>query len=126
MGVLKELLIEVVEFNEKRTPAEVAHNTLIKDIIRRIGGREGGMEGGWDVRSPEMAPSSALKGTSIASNIVNFLTSSAVNSRPQDSVASERCLRCLSGYVGWVDVGLIGNEATLTILYQSLKVNSPA
>ena len=91
--ILTELEVEVVMFNDARSKQEIAHNTIVKDAIRA---------------------------GDIAGNIVQFLCQSAVSVRPIKASLSSRCLVALSEMVGWVDSGLILNQGTLSIIYQSL------
>ncbi|CAM9206016.1 unnamed protein product, partial [Ectocarpus fasciculatus] len=91
--VLSELEVEVVMFNDTRGKQEIAHNTIVKDAIRA-------------------GP--------IASNIVQFLCQSAVSVRPMKAALSSRCLVALSEMIGWIDNGLIVNNTTLPIIYQTL------
>ena len=96
--VLMELELEVVVFDDKRTSAEIAHNTLIKDEMRR--------------GSP-----------SVVENIVSFLCSNCVALETSHSALSLACLESLVEFIGWIDLSLIVNEQVLGFLYQRLSLS---
>lgn len=103
LRILTELEVEVVVFDERRNKEEVKHNTLIKDTMRA---------------------------TQVIPNIVSFLCSSTVSTRSLDNgELSRRCLVCLSTFIGWIDLSLVTQESTMTVLYRSLgdrKLSGPA
>jgi hypothetical protein len=83
---------------------EISHNTAIKD---------------------------AMRNGDVNRNIVNLLSKSAVYLRTDANVQqmhgrgtcnalSRRCLRCMSSFIGWIDVNLVISE-TLGTLYQALQ-----
>jgi len=87
-----------------RRKQEAAHNTAIKD---------------------------AMRAGDITRNIVLLLCKSAVYLRSDSNIhavrgrgicnaLSRRCLRCMSLFIGWIDVNLVISE-TLSTLYQSLQ-----
>ena len=106
--ILSDLEVEVVMYAEGRTKEEIAHNTLIKDCMRRTAGDD-----------------TTTSATSIAQRLVEFLCRSAAAVREADVMLSERCLRCLADLVGWVDVTLIACEGTLTCIYAALRDRDP-
>ena len=112
--ILADLEVEVVMFAEGRTKEEIAHNTRIKDVVRRP--------------SPvddATATTTSGGGASIAQRLVEFLCRSASAVREANADLSERCLRCLADLVGWVDVSLVACEATLTCVYGALRDTDP-
>lgn len=95
LGIFDEVTVEVIEFNENRTKEEVTRNCEVKDYMRV---------------------------TNVLCNIVDYLCKNAISYRSvNDGDLSDRCLRCLAQFIGWIDVKLIVNEAVLSVVYSSLQ-----
>lgn len=94
--VLAELELEVVVFDERRSAAEIAHNRVVKDEMRRG------------------EPSAVAR-------IVAFLCETAAASRQPMPALSVRCLEALVEFIGWIDIGLVVNDTVLPFLYQCLQ-----
>lgn len=92
--IIADIEVEVVMFNESRTAAEVAHNTMIKD---------------------------AMRATQITKNIIDFLAKSTDLVLESDADLSERCLYALADLIGWVDIDLIVNGPILGRIYEYVR-----
>lgn len=91
-GVVDELEVEVVMFNENRSREEVAHNTVVKDAMRE----------------------SEVVGSllSFFCGGIDYLLSSQQERRWE---IAAKCLHCVAELVGWIDVNLVLNAALPTV-----------
>ena len=98
---LSDIIVDVVEFNEKRSKTEINHNSLIKDT---------------------------MKSTSVTVDIVDFLYTYIDHLYQQyrggdrshmsqvNISIIDKCLHCLSGYMGWVDILIVTRGNILSML----------
>jgi hypothetical protein len=95
VGILEELETEVVVYNETRTRDEIQHNTLIKDSMR---------------------------GSNVTREIVQFLCESVASAISINAAGvANKCLTCLASQVGWIDVKLVIQSNTISMVYSCLK-----
>ena len=94
VGVLTEMDVEIVEFNNERSQREILHNTVIKDYIR---------DG------------------NIAQELSIFLCSTAINSRQAGLIElSKQALNAFAQMIGWIDVNLV-IKCALPSIYQCMN-----
>ncbi len=120
--ILSDLDVEVVtSFADGGTAVSSAAPTELSTSARRHK----------DELLHNMAIKDAMRAGDITRNIVHLLCNSAVylrsnavmqqrHGRGTCNALSRRCLRCMSLFIGWIDVNLVISE-TLTTLYQSLQ-----
>jgi exportin-T len=94
--ILSELDMEVVLYDDKRTHDEVAHNMIIKDMMR-VGEH------------------------SVVERIIMFLCDTSIKCRLKVSTLSVKCLETIVDYIGWIDINLVINNVVLTFLYSNLQ-----
>lgn len=99
--ILNEVTVEIIEANENRSKEDIKNNTMIKDHMR---------------------------GSGILNDIVQFLCQSSISIRSsltdeQANLTSNNCLRCLAGFISWIDINLIVNNTILPIIYNSFNDN---
>jgi hypothetical protein len=99
--ILNEITVEIIEANETRSKEDIKNNILIKDYMRS---------------------------SSILNDMVQFLCQSSISIRSstsleQANILSNSCLRCLAGFISWIDINLIVNNTILPIIYNSFNDN---
>ena len=99
--ILNEVTVEIIEANENRCKEDIKNNTLIKDHMR---------------------------GSGILNDMVQFLCQSSVSIRSsltdeRANLTSNNCLRCLAGFISWIDINLIVNNTILPIIYNAFSDN---
>jgi exportin-T len=91
--VLDDVTEEIIMFRQDRTSAEVKHNTLIKDTMRR-------------------------NGTLAA---LAELWAAVLRGGGEDPPLQAACLNTMKHYIGWIDVDLIANDTIVPMLFAALN-----